>query len=909
MSDYSNSSASESSISVSSSNDEISIHSTISGESILDDHRHQNLSLPIRTDSRLISANQDPQQQQQQQQQAQQQQNTPIIQEPLIEHHEEDNIQGTITENSVEESEPLRYKAHQQNIQSSLTTSQNKKFNKQTMKRNRTYSSCSEHSNKPAPHISEKPSKVNINSNVNSRDLLNRMVADDEYDEYAMKFNDSFKTNNGNMGNNINFASTSTTPVPLNIPARSSGTRTKSFSEQVKSFIRPKEDSVTAGGILLGSNTNHYTNTFLSDDEFENNKNISKTNQNNIGEDEAINDDSSMRRMSHHSNNLAKITSRASSRSTRRKVGRDGNDVDSDVDSHASRESQETEEDVCFPMLPEHIRIRGIDFDEIEEFIAEQREENERIANREKELRMGTNSITTSSQKVSSAALKYTPKQNINNNNNDNSTDNFNINKNKNNNKFGNSSSDISIKSEKSDKYQYESTSTNNFSTSYDNNMEESDPQNVTFHPQGNREEEDEDNNATDLPTRFSFFSSEVEETIHAADIPSLVRRGQPFKELFEPEDSIWWLDCTCPTDSEMKMLAKAFSIHPLTAEDIRMQETREKVELFKSYYFVSFHTFETDAESEDFLEPINVYIVVFKSGILTFHFSQIANPANVRRRVRQLRDYVNVSADWLCYAMIDDITDGFAPIIQSIEYEADAIEDSVFLSRENDFGRMLLKIGESRRKVMTLMRLLQGKADVIKMFSKRCQDEAASRRVNGGISNNNGQAQPSADIALYLGDIQDHIITMFQSLLSYEKIFSRSHSNYLAQLQVESFYSNIRVTDMLSKVTLLGTILVPMNLVTGLFGMNVKVPGNGQTNYGWFGGIIGFIFLLVFVLVIGASYYLKYVEKKASGDTLSSGISMKSFGFGRKKKNQNNKGGRNDAVSLPTRFTRYGDW
>ncbi|ODQ45191.1 hypothetical protein PICMEDRAFT_54802 [Pichia membranifaciens NRRL Y-2026] len=737
----SNSASSESSISVSSSNDEPSVHSTISGESILDDHRHQNQSLPIRTESRLLAASQEQQQ------------------------------------------------------------------------KARTNSQCSVGSSRPLPPMPEKPSKVNINSNVDSRDLLNRMVADDEYDEYAVN---------------------STTPAPLVIPGRrNSTTRTKSFSEQVKSLIRPREES-TSGGILLGSNSNSNNNMAASDEE-----------------------------LSHHSNNLVKIPSRASSKSTRKKTNREGNDADSDLDSHASRESQETEEDVCFPMLPEHVRIRGIDFDEIEEFIVEQREENERIAEREKELKMGcSNSITTSSEKISSAALKYIPKQ---------------LNA-----RTGNSSSDLSDKSFKSEKDHYDSTS--------------------------NKQEEEYEE--ADLPTRFSFFSSEVEETIHAADIPSLVGRGHPFKELFEPEDSIWWLDCTCPTDSEMKMLAKAFSIHPLTAEDIRMQETREKVELFKSYYFVSFHTFETDSESEDFLEPINVYIVVFKSGILTFHFSPIVNPANVRRRVRQLRDYVNVSSDWLCYAMIDDITDGFAPIIQSIEYEADAIEDSVFLSRENDFGRMLLKIGESRRKVMTLMRLLQGKADVIKMFAKRCQDEAASIRING-FSNNNSQAQPSADIALYLGDIQDHIITMFQSLLSYEKIFSRSHSNYLAQLQVESFYSNLRVTDMLSKVTLLGTILVPMNLVTGLFGMNVKVPGHGQSNYGWFGGIIGFIFLLVTVLVIGASYYLRYVERNASSQVFSSGISMKSFGFGRKKNKQRTGAGngRDDAVSLPTRFTRYGDW
>lgn len=38
----------------------------------------------------------------------------------------------------------------------------------------------------------------------------------------------------------------------------------------------------------------------------------------------------------------------------------------------------------------------------------------------------------------------------------------------------------------------------------------------------------------------------------------------------------------------------------------------------------------------------------------------------------------------------------------------------------------------------------------------------------------------------LYLSDIQDHITTSTQNLTHYEKILSRSHSNYLAQISIE---------------------------------------------------------------------------------------------------------------------------
>ena len=123
-----------------------------------------------------------------------------------------------------------------------------------------------------------------------------------------------------------------------------------------------------------------------------------------------------------------------------------------------------------------------------------------------------------------------------------------------------------------------------------------------------------------------------------------------------------------------------------------------------------------------------------------------------------------------------------------------------------------------------------------------RCQDEAngigpaltsqinianlQARQDNSNhIKNNNyptvpnnyapTTSQPRGDIALYLGDIQDHLLTMFQNLLAYEKIFSRSHTNYLAQLQVESFNSNNKVTEMLGKVTMIGTMLVPLNAVS----------------------------------------------------------------------------------------------
>jgi len=334
---------------------------------------------------------------------------------------------------------------------------------------------------------------------------------------------------------------------------------------------------------------------------------------------------------------------------------------------------------------------------------------------------------------------------------------------------------------------------------------------------------------------RWSFFSTELEESIHAPDLGDLLMPGETFKHLFElgPEGGCWWLDMLMPSEEEVEIVCKAFGVHGLTREDIVEQETREKVELFKSYYFVCFRSFyQMDKTSEFYMEPINVYAVVFREGILTFTFCPSPHAANVRKRMGKLRDYVALGSDWICYALIDDIVDSFGPAIRSIEVEADAIEDMVFTARMEDSRAVLRQVGECRKTVNSLLRLLGGKADVIKGFAKRCNEQYS--------------ITPRSDVGMYLSDIQDHVVTMMSNLGHFEKVLSRSHSNYLAQIQVDNIQQGNRANETLGKVTLIATILVPLNLVCGLFGMNVRVPGRDSESFGWFFGIIGFMALFV---------------------------------------------------------------
>ncbi|KAI8641261.1 hypothetical protein BD408DRAFT_444470 [Parasitella parasitica] len=326
------------------------------------------------------------------------------------------------------------------------------------------------------------------------------------------------------------------------------------------------------------------------------------------------------------------------------------------------------------------------------------------------------------------------------------------------------------------------------------------------------------------LDCRYVFYTSPLRSTLHAKDLVDILPAIKDHKE------SCFWIDIHNPRDVEMKQIQRIFHIHPLTAEDITTEEPREKCEAFNHYYFICFRTFEANSLSSNYLQPIGIYILIFKGFILTFHFgSSTPHSANVRKRMMYLKDSLTVTPDWICYGLLDDITDTFVPLIRTIEFEVDSIDELVLILKETEQSDMLRRIGYCRKKMMSLLRLLVAKSDVIKTLIKRGGHHESTK------ASKNKRPTVSHDVIIYLGDIQDHIVAMLQSLNHYEKISSRSHSNYLAQISIEMTQTNNEINDVLSKLTALGSILVPMNLVTGMWGMNVKVPGQDQEDLSWF--------------------------------------------------------------------------
>lgn len=254
------------------------------------------------------------------------------------------------------------------------------------------------------------------------------------------------------------------------------------------------------------------------------------------------------------------------------------------------------------------------------------------------------------------------------------------------------------------------------------------------------------------------------------------------------------------------------------------MQDNREKCEIFEHYIFICIRTLD---QSHDLgggatkygggpQEPVNVYMIIFKSHILTVHREMIINIRSVFKRIYPLRNMFELSADWVGYALIDDIVDEFMPQMRKIEFEVDSIDDLVLVLSQSDQAEMLRRIGRARKRVTHLMRLLKPKTDVLKSLAKRCPERMKPHTL------------------LYIRDIQDHLFTMVQNMDHYSETLNRSHNNYLAQISIELNAASNRMDNVVKKLTGAAFFMLPLSLISSIWGMNVPVPGdeNFMQNY-----------------------------------------------------------------------------
>lgn len=147
-----------------------------------------------------------------------------------------------------------------------------------------------------------------------------------------------------------------------------------------------------------------------------------------------------------------------------------------------------------------------------------------------------------------------------------------------------------------------------------------------------------------------------------------------------------------------------------------------------------------------------------------------------------------------------------------------------------------------------SLTRLLATKSEVVTQIKKRLLTSSHATLPNGTKSDDD------LDVAIYMGDVQDHILTLQHSLAHYERILSQSHPTYLSQLRTAVAFTKNGTDKAIVYLTFVSMAVLCIQTLLGTFSLNVNLPRNDRTPSGHY-NVFGIVFVLC-ICVLSAYIY-----------------------------------------------------
>ncbi|KAJ3816001.1 hypothetical protein F5876DRAFT_71491 [Lentinula aff. lateritia] len=169
-----------------------------------------------------------------------------------------------------------------------------------------------------------------------------------------------------------------------------------------------------------------------------------------------------------------------------------------------------------------------------------------------------------------------------------------------------------------------------------------------------------------------------------------------------------------------------------------------------------------------------------------------------------------------------------------------------------------LRRMARIRRLVTSLTRLLAAKSEVVAQIRKRLLTGSGN-----GISVNNDEAE----VAMYMGDVQDHILSLQHSLAHYERMLGQSHPTYLQQLRTHVSLTKSGADKALVYLTTVSMAVLCLQTVIGMFSQNVNVPASPDSFHVF--GIVVSVECVVLTVYLGVVRRWWLNAKKLKGKAL----------------------------------------
>lgn len=293
--------------------------------------------------------------------------------------------------------------------------------------------------------------------------------------------------------------------------------------------------------------------------------------------------------------------------------------------------------------------------------------------------------------------------------------------------------------------------------------------------------------------------------------------------------NKLTWISIDQVDAKAMNFLKKEYPhFHSLDFEDVETEQQTPKVDVYKDYLFIVLQFPHWDAESKMVI-PHEIDIFIGDNFLITIQST----------RSKELKDFFygcmnneSVKEEWmiknsgyLLYEVMDALFHNTRPILNNIGKNLNMLEQEIFSG--NRQSRAILGLGVYRRNILNFRRIVDPERQIISSLP------------------NHQKSFLGAELKIYFEDITDYLNNLWSIVNAYKDAIDGLH------VTVESLL-NRRVNKIISALTVISVSILPLNLLSGIYGMNIDglpFAHNPAWVWGMFGGLSIIIIALILIM------------------------------------------------------------
>lgn len=279
------------------------------------------------------------------------------------------------------------------------------------------------------------------------------------------------------------------------------------------------------------------------------------------------------------------------------------------------------------------------------------------------------------------------------------------------------------------------------------------------------------------------------------------------------------WVNIINPVPEDVAYLRKHYAFHPLDLEDILSQIERPKIDEYDDYLFIVMH-FPVYDDTRQVTRSSEVNFFIGAGFLITIHdgrlkpldalFAACHDDGVARSK------HLGRGAGRLLYSILDGMVDHNFAMLRKLDVKIRGVEEQMFT---NDMRGIVQSISLIRRDIIALRRVVKPQIAIVSNLERK------------------ERAFIQEELDVYFGDIADGFSRAWDILEDYREVIEGLSGT-------SDSVTSYRINDVMRVLTVISVVMLPLTLISGIYGMNLEWLPAADTPYGFF-IIVGFMGLV----------------------------------------------------------------